>query len=197
MATHAPAHAAATPGRQGLRLRLLAEREAFAAGPRAAAAQDALSAQLRRLLADLEPTLLGTYWPLRGEFNAIAALDGGGAERSLPLALPFARRQPPTMHYRAWDGSPPDGLDECGLPAPAGGSEVVPDVVLVPCVGFARSGYRLGYGGGYFDRWLALHPGVTSIGIAWSQGELGEAEFVPQPHDQRLTLILTEGGVRD
>jgi 5,10-methenyltetrahydrofolate synthetase len=62
-------------------------------------------------------------------------------------------------------------------------------VVLLPCVGFNRAGYRLGYGGGYFDRWLAAHPGVTSVGLAWS---CCEAEFAAQDHDQAPTLILTE-----
>ena len=192
-----PASPAASPDRQGLRRRMLAERESFAAGPRSREASDALTAQLGRLLADLEPASLGLYWPLRGEFNAIEALQDRQGSTKLPLALPFARRQPRAMHYRAWDGAPPEGVDECGLPAPAIGPEVVPDVVLVPCVAFTRSGYRLGYGGGYFDRWLALHPGVAAVGIAWSQAELSEAEFAPQAHDQRLTLILTEDGVRD
>ena len=65
----------------------------------------------------------------------------------------------------------------------------LPDVVLVPCVGFTREGYRLGYGGGYFDRWLAAHPGVISIGLAWS---LSETHFAAEPHDQPLTMVLTE-----
>jgi 5,10-methenyltetrahydrofolate synthetase len=65
----------------------------------------------------------------------------------------------------------------------------VPDVVLVPCVGFTREGFRLGYGGGFFDRWLAEHPGVTTIGLAWSGAEV---HFPVEAHDRALTLILTE-----
>jgi 5,10-methenyltetrahydrofolate synthetase len=67
--------------------------------------------------------------------------------------------------------------------------------VLVPCVGYTHDGHRLGYGGGYFDRWLAEHPSVTSIGIAWSGSELGADELGAQAHDQALTLIVTERGV--
>ena len=66
--------------------------------------------------------------------------------------------------------------DECRIPASAG-AEVVPDVVLAPCVGFTASGYRLGYGGGYFDRWLDRHPQATAIGVAWSASEIDEAEL--------------------
>ncbi|CAN5117491.1 hypothetical protein BH11PSE10_BH11PSE10_09090 [soil metagenome] len=95
------------------------------------------------------------------------------------------------MDYRRWDGGPPTVADECGIPS-SNGAVVIPDVVLVPCLGFTREGYRLGYGGGYFDRWLAAHPGVTSIGIAWG---IGEASFAVQAHDQALTVIVTEAGV--
>ena len=180
--------------RLSLRRRLLAERGQFAAGPGAQAAQAALATHLARLLTDIEPEQLGIYWPVRGEFNPISALDAA-ARPKLPLALPYAQRQPPAMHYRAWDGQAPAVVDECGLPAPANGPAVVPDVVLVPCVGYTPSGFRLGYGGGYFDRWLADHPQVTAIGLAWAVGEISEDAFAPQGHDQKLMLVLTERGV--
>jgi len=170
----------ASPDRPALRRELLAARRAFAATPAFEAAQQALSGPLRDLLAQLEPELLGVYWPVSGEFNP----------GPLPFAraLPFARREPVSMQYRRWDGTPPTLQDECGIPS-AAGAVAVPDVVLVPCVGFTRAGLRLGYGGGYFDRWLAQHPGVTTVGLAWSGAQ---THFAPQPHDQALTLILTE-----
>lgn len=98
------------------------------------------------------------------------------------------------MHYRRWDGQAPRLRDECGIAA-SDDEEVVPDVVLVPCVGFTAGGYRLGYGGGYFDRWLAAHPHVTAVGVAWSVGRVPDEQFVPEPHDQPLMLIVTEQGV--
>jgi 5-formyltetrahydrofolate cyclo-ligase len=98
------------------------------------------------------------------------------------------------MEYRRWDGSTPRTIDECRI-ASSDGEVVVPDTVLVPCVGFTRDGYRLGYGGGFFDRWLALHPHVTTVGIAWSAQQIDPAEFSPEAHDQPLTLIVTEDGV--
>ena len=134
------------------------------------------------------------YWPIRGEFNAIRPLENWRGEK-LRLALPFAQRRPAAMHYRPWDGSTLSGVDECGIPVPASAAPVVPDVVLVPCAGFTRSGYRLGYGGGYFDRWLAQHPSATALGIAWSQDEIADADFTPDAHDVALTLLVTERGV--
>lgn len=169
-----------SPDRSALRRELIAARRAFAATPAFAAAEAAVQAPLRELLAQLEPELLGVYWPLPGEFNPGALPHA--------LALPFARREPATMTFKRWDGRPPQAQDECGIPT-AEGAVAVPDVVLVPCVGFTRAGFRLGYGGGYFDRFLSTHPGVTTVGLAWSGSE---ATFAVEAHDRPLTLILTE-----
>lgn len=181
--------------RQALRRRLLEARERFAAGTAAIDAGAALAGHLKDVLAALEPTCLGLYWPHRSEFNAAAALSADPAISKLPLALPFSQRKPVRLHYRAWDGRPPTARDECGIPA-SDGEPVVPDVVLVPCVGFTSAGHRLGYGGGYFDRWLAQHPDATAVGVAWSIGAIDDgAAFTAQAHDRPLTLIVTERGV--
>lgn len=150
------------------------------------------------MLAELEPQCLGLYWPMQSEFNAPDAFaDDVVSAKLLPglqLALPFTRRTPREMHYRAWNGQPPTLADECGIAA-CDGPPVVPDVVLAPCVGFTRSGYRLGYGGGYFDRWMAAHPHVTAVGVAWSVGEVDDDTFAAEAHDQPLMLVVTEHGV--
>lgn len=146
------------------------------------------------VLARLEPQCLGLYWPVRFEFNAIAALANDAGLAGLTLALPYSRREPRAMHYRRWDGQAPRAVDDCGIAA-SDGTELVPDVVLAPCVGFTRDGFRLGYGGGYFDRWMAAHPQVTAVGVAWSVGEVGAEAFGVQPHDQPLMLVVTESGV--
>ena len=180
--------------RKTLRDRLIAERECFASSDRVAAATMALARHLHDLLQQIEPELLGVYWPVRSEFNAALALQSDESAPKLPLALPFARRTPRQMDYRRWDGAAPRATDECGISA-SDGETVVPDTVLVPCVGFTREGYRLGYGGGFFDRWLALHPHVTTVGIAWSAQQIDAVEFRPEAHDLPLTLIVTEDGV--
>jgi 5-formyltetrahydrofolate cyclo-ligase len=180
--------------RPALRQQLLAHREAFANGPEAIIAAAELARHLSGILRQLEPELLGLYWPYRSEFNAVAAIRADSTLATLPLALPFARRAPAEMHYRAWNGQAPTLRDDCGIPA-CEGAPVVPDVLLVPCVGFTAEGFRLGYGGGYFDRWLALHPGVTTIGVAWSASEIATGGFDAQPHDLAMTLVVTEHGV--
>jgi 5-formyltetrahydrofolate cyclo-ligase len=181
------------PDRRALRQQLHQLRDRFAAqsGP---SASPALAACLREVLAEVMPERLGLYWPIRSEFNAALACLGDKALDSVPFALPWAGKSPCEMHYRAWDRAEPALRDECGIPA-ASGPRMVPDVVLVPCLGYTRSGHRLGYGGGYYDRWLAAHPQATAIGIAWSATELDPALLLPQPHDQPLMLVVTERGV--
>ena len=72
---------------------------------------------------------------------------------------------------------------------------VTPEVALAPLVGWTDEGYRLGYGGGYFDRTLAaLRPRPFVIGIGYDSARLGT--IYPQPHDIPLALIVTEAGVR-
>jgi len=179
--------------RQSLRRRLLAERAAFAAGPDLAQAQRAIAFHLVTLVATLEPRCLGLYWPVRGEFNAIDGILEAPIRNTMRLALPFVRKLPPQMEYHSWDGSPPALRDEAGIPSTAG-SPLSPDVVLAPCLGFTADGFRLGYGGGYFDRWLAANPHVTSVGVAWACGHLDAGQFQPEAHDIGLTLIVTDQG---
>lgn len=156
-------------------------------------AEASLARHLSAVVVELEPAQLGLYWPHRFEFNAAALVTADERLAALPLALPFARRRPPQMQYRTWKGQTPTIRDDCGIPS-SDGAEVVPEVVVVPCVGFTPAGFRLGYGGGYFDRWLALHPHVTAVGVAWSGSELDSATFRPEPHDLALAFIVTEDG---
>lgn len=149
----------------------------------------------------LEPRCLGLYWPVRHEFNAAVSIAALAQRIGLQRALPYCTRPASRagdgpdagMEYRAWDGRAPTLVDACGI-ASVDGPPVVPDVVFVPCLGFTASGYRLGYGAGFFDRWLAAHPGVTAIGVAWSVGRLEPPEFTPQAHDQPLVVVVTEDG---
>jgi 5-formyltetrahydrofolate cyclo-ligase len=186
-------HDAPRGPRQALRRQLLEKRAAFAGGPAFAEAEAALSRHLCAVLRQLEPQTLGVYWPHRGEFNAAGAVVADAGFAGLSLALPFSKRAPVAMHYRVWQREAPSAVDECGIPC-SEGAPAEPDVVLVPCVGFTPSGHRLGYGGGYFDRWIAAHPGATTVGIAWAAAEIEDEALQPAPHDQPLTLVITEHG---
>lgn len=183
-----------TSERPALRARLLAERNAFVASAAFADAAEALGSHLRDTLARLEPGCLGLYWPVRSEFNAAAAVAADAGLHETQRALPYARRDPPTLEFRRWNGSVPTLVDECGIGS-SDGAGVRPDVVVVPCVGFTRDGHRLGYGGGYYDRWLASHEDVVAIGVAWSFAEIDSGTFAAQPHDVTLACVVTERGV--
>jgi 5-formyltetrahydrofolate cyclo-ligase len=95
------------------------------------------------------------------------------------------------MVFRAW--SPECAMSEglYGIPVPQGTDEVRPDLVLLPLVGFDAARFRLGYGGGYYDRTLAgLAPRPRTIGIGFELARL--ATVHPQPHDIALDAIVTE-----
>jgi 5-formyltetrahydrofolate cyclo-ligase len=179
------------PDRATLRQRLLTERRAWAGTPAAAVAQQQLHERVLNVLARLEPECLGIYWPLQGEFNPRDVALAAQAQWGCKLALPYAEKSPVQMHFRHWNGQTPTGTDACGIPCPEG-EAIEPDVLLVPCLGFAPEGWRLGYGGGYYDRYLAAHPEVTAIGVAWEAGRLGTATLAPQAHDLPLMAVLTE-----
>ena len=177
--------------RQALRERLLAARSALVAD---ATAQSLLADHLMSVLQQLMPERLGLYVSVRSEFDAAAVCVSDPRLSDTPLALPFSFRNPNRMEYRPWDRQPLTGRDECRILAP-GGPVVVPDVVLAPCVGYTASGWRLGYGGGYFDRWMEAHPHATVVGVAWSVGEIDDAAWAPQAHDRALACVVTERGV--
>jgi 5-formyltetrahydrofolate cyclo-ligase len=177
--------------RQTLRAEWIARRKAFEQSPEYAAANQALSEHLRQLLQRAQPESLGLYWCLHGEFNAVPTVLNDSAFNDITLALPYAQQQPHRMHYRAWNRQPPTQRDDCQIPTSAGPA-LTPKMVLVPCLGYTPECFRLGYGGGYFDRWLAENPNTTAIGIAWSCTQLEPHLFQPQAHDQRMGEVLTE-----
>ncbi len=190
-----PVAAAAKSARALMRAGLIARRNTFVASPAHAAAAEALGRSLRDALRSLAPECLGLYSPFPSEFNAGAAIAADDDLQKVPLALPYARRSPRAMEFRRWNGAAPVVVDECGIGS-ADGPTVVPDVVVVPCVGFTAAGHRLGYGGGYYDRWLAGQRQVVAVGVAWSFAELDLATFAAEPHDIPLAFVVTEIGAR-
>ncbi len=145
---------------------------------------------LEALLADLTPRVVAFCWPLRREFDCrplVGRLIAGGWRAVQPVVLAPAT----PMVFRPWRPDTPMTEDRYGIPIPSGDSTVTPDVVLLPVVAFDAQAYRIGYGGGYFDRTLAaLSPKPLTIGIGF---ELARVESVrPEPHDIRLDAIVTE-----
>ena len=200
----APAHAPFALDKTSLRQQLLAQRKAMPAEVRARA-QDALGAHLIPWLEHLRgvkgeslSTCVGVYWPIAGEPDltpAWAVLS----TRGFDLALPVATARGHVLEYRAWNGSALAQRDASGVPAPLDAPACVVDVVLIPCVGVQAGGWRLGYGGGYFDRTLAAWaerkdaPAIATMGVAF---ERQRCDFEPDAHDRRLDALLTENGVQ-
>jgi 5-formyltetrahydrofolate cyclo-ligase len=156
---------------------------------------EAIGLFLVEQLSRLTPRVLGAYWPHRDEYDPmpLAAWHfGRNGEIALPAVV--ARGQP--LEYRPWtpDTEMAPGRFSFGIPEPVNGPAVVPDVVLVPLLGFDAAGYRLGYGGGYFDRTLAAYEKrPATIGVGFELGRMPTIQ--PQAHDVPLDMIVTEVGV--
>ncbi len=150
-----------------------------------------ITAELEALLA-LRTGALGVFWPFRAEFDPrplIEILTAAGRIVALPAVI--HRRGP--LEYRAW--RPGENLVSgvWDIPIPEKREIITPAIVLAPLVGFDAASYRLGYGGGYFDRTLAaLAPRPFAIGVGF---EFQRLETIhPQPFDIPMDLILTEAG---
>ena len=138
-------------------------------------------------------TIVSGFMPLGSEINPLPLmkkLAGQGARLALPVVA--ARGQPLTMRAWAW-GEPLNagvwGIREPKPQAP----EVEPDILLVPLLAFDRAGYRLGYGGGYYDRTigkLRANKAVTAVGVGFAAQEVPQVPI--SPRDARLDLVLTE-----
>jgi 5-formyltetrahydrofolate cyclo-ligase len=142
---------------------------------------------------ELAHALVGFYWPIRGEIGLhglVRRLVEQGARAALPVVV--EKGQP--LEFRAWRPGAPLERGVWNIPIPATREVVHPTALLVPLVGFDAQGYRLGYGGGYYDRTLAaISPKPLAIGIGYELGRL--ATIHPQPHDIPMDAIVTEAGV--
>ena len=174
--------------RRAERERLLALRQGLPAADRRRWGEQ-IDAALRVLLA-ARPGIIGVYWPFRAEFDPRPLIDWAIAA-GRTTALPVVVDKKGALEYRAWRPGEPlvDGV--WNIPVPEKREIVTPALVLAPLVGFDRSCYRLGYGGGYFDRTLAaLAPRPFAIGIGF---ELQRIETIyPQPFDMPMDVIVTE-----
>ena len=189
-------HTAAIPSKADLRAAALAARDALSGEHRAAAAQ---AIARRGLPVELMAgAIVSGYSPIRSEMDPtplMQALAGLGAK----LALPAISARGQSLKFRTWHVgdrlmSGPLGILE---PSPAA-AEITPDIVLVPLAAFDRSGHRIGYGAGHYDRTLAQlrkSRAVTAIGIAFTVQEVASVPALQ--HDVALDYVLTETKVLD
>jgi 5,10-methenyltetrahydrofolate synthetase len=153
-----------------------------------------IAATLEEEIGEPGGLVVSAYWPFRGEPDLrgfMERMTSRGARCALPLVI--ERGQP--LVFRTWARGDPLESGIWNIPVPAKGDEVVPDVVIAPVVGFDGECYRLGYGGGFFDRTLAAMPHKPRIfGVGYAQAEI--RTIYPQSHDIPMNAVVTQDGVR-
>ena len=184
---------------------------------------DLLQRVMRIWLFGRSDTVIGAYWPIKGEFDPLPALyrwqedatlnESSQSESSLQqepraqlatesiasrsprkIGLPVVNKVHKTLTFHAWYPGCPMEEDAYGIPKPKDTEVIVPTLLFVPCVGYGPGGYRLGYGGGFYDRTLAtLQPRPVTVGLGYTNGWLPDLE--PQAHDIPLDALLNDNGV--
>ena len=184
---------------------------------------DLLQRVMRIWLVGSPHEVIGAYWPIKGEFDPLPALyrwqedavlspefqentpspQEGRAQLATEsiagrsprkIGLPVVNKLHKTLTFHAWYPGCPMEEDAYGIPKPKDTEIIVPTLLFVPCVGYGPGGYRLGYGGGFYDRTLAtLSPRPVTVGLGFSHGWL--PDLLPEPHDIPLDVLLNDQGV--
>jgi 5,10-methenyltetrahydrofolate synthetase len=162
---------------------------------------DLLQRVMRIWLVGRPDQVIGAYWPIKGEFDPLPALhrwkeDGELIEQPQPrrIGLPVVNKDDMTMKFHAWYPGCPMEEDAFGIPKPKDTEVIVPTLLFSPCVGYGPGGYRLGYGGGFYDRMLStLNPRPFTVGLGFGVGFV--PDFEAEPHDIPLDAILNDYGV--
>jgi 5-formyltetrahydrofolate cyclo-ligase len=149
---------------------------------------------------------IGAYWPIKGEFDPLPALHRWKedaellglthpAQKMRRIGLPVVNKVDKTLKFQVWYPGCEMEEDAYNIPKPKDTDIIMPTLLFVPCVGFTVSAgkpYRLGYGGGFYDRTLAnLEPRPFTVGLAF---DCARCEFEPEAHDMPLDVVLTENG---
>ncbi len=179
--------------KQTLRRRLLEER-AMLSVPNRQQLQTSVLAYVEQYLQKQKPGVLGIYWPIKGELDcrSIAeTLINSGWQ----LAVPVINDATKQLDFAHWQPDTPMVNSTWNIPVPANPEWSKPEHFLIPLVGFDANNYRLGYGGGYYDRTLAtqLNP-VTKIGVGFEMGRL--ASIHPNKFDIAMDIVITETGLQ-
>nr|WP_298099984.1 5-formyltetrahydrofolate cyclo-ligase [uncultured Shinella sp.] len=178
--------------RKAERERLIAERLAMPVAARLAHG-DAIAARVLDEMGDVTGRIVSAYWPLRGEPDFRPFLEEVTARGGL-TALPVVVEKGRPLEFHLWQTGEALSRGVWNIPIPAAPNPCRPDIVIAPVVGFDAAGYRLGYGGGFFDRTLAaMSPKPRVIGIGYSGSRI--ATIYPQPHDIPMDIVVTEAGI--
>ena len=194
-----------------LRQELLTQRTHFAASASYAESLNKLTAGLSQFLGKQNPSSVALYIPIQNEPDlrpTLLSWVSGNSGRQ--LALPVARADK-HLDFYVWEEGDVLIPSKHGVPEPDPSNLqrdlVIPDCILIPCVGWSQSTsiknryWRLGYGGGYFDRTLSqlrkTKPSLICIGMGFDWQKLYDAQWKAQTHDEPLDLMLTESGLKN
>ena len=137
--------------------------------------------------------VIGFCWPYKGEFD-LRPLAMRWSSEGVTVALCALTGVGAPMRFRRWSPAVPLVPGAYGIPIPLGTEVMVPDLLLIPLVGFDSQAYRLGYGGGYFDRFLGeLQVKPITIGVSYDLMRVDSIQ--PQPHDVPMDFIVTDSAI--
>jgi 5-formyltetrahydrofolate cyclo-ligase len=170
-----------------LRRSLLKARSEIAADVRARC-DIAIADHVHSWLKENPMRILGVYWPIRSEPDLLG-LYTALSEEGVTLALPMVVEKNAPLNFAEWVPGDSLGADAYGVPTPVKCNPVKPEGLLIPCVGFNAHNVRLGYGGGFYDRTLAVVPRPRAIGIAYASARVA---FDADPHDIALDIVITD-----
>jgi len=178
--------------RKKKRLELLACREAVTNNDRIQWSMK-ITSSLEHGFPILWKSTVGFYWPYRGEYDphpAMSTLQRRGAV----LALPQVENERKLLCFRRWWKEAPMKIGAYNIPVTDNTELVMVNAIIVPMLGFDTQGYRLGYGGGYYDRTITgINPSPLVIGVAFEILRLDN--ICPRPHDVAMDFIVTEAGI--
>ncbi len=138
---------------------------------------------------------IGAYFPINYEINCLeilAQLEKSGHKISLPVT-----RKGNQMDFFEWSFNDPLLISKIGVPEPTSKIKIYPDVLLVPLVAFNKCKFRLGYGGGYYDRYIRRIKKIKkilTIGLAFSFQKVKKLPL--NFYDEKLDFIITENYIK-
>ena len=135
--------------------------------------------------------VIGGYYPVKYEIDCLRILNFL-EKKKYTISLPVIKFKN-SMKFFKWCSNDPLKISKYGIPEPFSPRSVDPDILLVPIVAFDKNFYRIGYGGGYYDRFISKikkKKRVLTIGLAFSFQKINK--FNVNKYDQKLDFVLTE-----
>lgn len=134
---------------------------------------------------------VGGYYPVNFEIDDLSILQEL-QRRKIKISLPVIKKNK-DMSFCEWSFNKPLVLNFCGIPEPLKSKIVIPDIILVPLVAYDDRNFRIGYGGGYYDRYIekiTKKKKIFTIGLAFSFQKINKVPT--NKYDKRLNLVITE-----